>query len=486
MGYNPNNPNGKASSANSAPVVLSNEQQIILESLATASKQDTLNAKDFATQTTLAAVLAKIITAPATEAKQDTLNAKDFATQTTLASILAKLIANPSTEATLLAMNTKVPSQGTAAAAASTPVVQSIESATGNITTQNLVPTGAATAGSAVAINVLGSATVTIGVQGTYTGALSIQATTDGTNWFTITYSALLNAVNGGATAAIASAQTGIFTLHTAAWSAVRVTALAAVTGTANITLKAVNSPSVVAITSPLPAGGNLLGNIVFNSPVQVSDIASTTISSTVTSGTFTPTAGISYVVNIPIIAASGTNQTLDIDVQESDDGGTNWFTVYSFPRMTATGLYRSPILTLRGNRVRYVQTIGGSLPSFTRTINRLQMNVSPINAVSQLIDRSIVLTTLNSVTPSLNVQNAQNLQLVVNIGTATTPPALQLEGSEDNGLTWYAIGTPLTATASSTVQFTLATNINTQFIRARISTIGVTVVAGYVLLKGY
>jgi len=60
MGYNPNNPNGKASSANSAPVVLSNEQQTILESLATASKQDTLNAKDFATQTTLAAVLAKI------------------------------------------------------------------------------------------------------------------------------------------------------------------------------------------------------------------------------------------------------------------------------------------------------------------------------------------------------------------------------------------------------------------------------------------
>jgi hypothetical protein len=43
-------------------------------------KIDTLNAKDFANQTTLVAVLAKIIAAPATEAKQDTLNAKDFAT----------------------------------------------------------------------------------------------------------------------------------------------------------------------------------------------------------------------------------------------------------------------------------------------------------------------------------------------------------------------------------------------------------------------
>lgn len=65
-----------------------------------------LNTKDFATQTTLAAVLAKIIAAPATEAKQDTGNTslatiagKDFATQTTLAAILAKIIAAPATEA---------------------------------------------------------------------------------------------------------------------------------------------------------------------------------------------------------------------------------------------------------------------------------------------------------------------------------------------------------------------------------------------------
>lgn len=44
-----------------------------LSGIATAAKQDTLIAKDFATQTTLAAVLAKIIAAPATEAKQDSI-----------------------------------------------------------------------------------------------------------------------------------------------------------------------------------------------------------------------------------------------------------------------------------------------------------------------------------------------------------------------------------------------------------------------------
>jgi len=72
---------------------------------ATETKQDVLIAKDFATQTTLASVLAKLITSPSTEAKQDTGNSslstiasKDFATQTTLAALLAKVIAAPSTE----------------------------------------------------------------------------------------------------------------------------------------------------------------------------------------------------------------------------------------------------------------------------------------------------------------------------------------------------------------------------------------------------
>jgi len=85
----------------------------------------TLNAKDFATQTTLAALLAKVIAAPSTEAKQDTiiaavdtleasfttLNAKDFATQTTLAAVLAKIIAAPATEAkqdTLITSNAAI------------------------------------------------------------------------------------------------------------------------------------------------------------------------------------------------------------------------------------------------------------------------------------------------------------------------------------------------------------------------------------------
>jgi hypothetical protein len=230
--------------------------------------------------------------------------------------------------------------------------------------------------------------------------------------------------------------------------------------------------PTVTAVTA-----ANL------SSPGNVVDVASAALTSTTTTNA-TPSFGCSYEVNIPVTAVTGTSPTLDVNIEESDDASTNWFTVYSFPRITATGIYRSPKLPLTGNRVRYVQTVGGTGPSFTRAINRLQASDS-ITSTRQLIDRSVVLTTLNSATPSINTQNCQRAQLVINIGAATTPPTLQLEGSDDNGSTWYSIGTALAAVASSTVQTTVA-NVNSQLIRARVSVAGSTVTAGYVLIKGF
>jgi hypothetical protein len=82
---------------NGAVVILN--KQPLPDGAATETKQAELLLKDFATQTTLAAILAKLISAPATEAKQDLLLSKDFATQTTLAQILNKLISAPATEA---------------------------------------------------------------------------------------------------------------------------------------------------------------------------------------------------------------------------------------------------------------------------------------------------------------------------------------------------------------------------------------------------
>lgn len=220
--------------------------------------------------------------------------------------------------------------------------------------------------------------------------------------------------------------------------------------------------------------------------PGIIADVASAAITTTATTAAITPTFGTSYQVNIPVTAVTGTTPTLDVGIEESDDNGTNWFRVYDFPRITATGIYRSPKLPLTGNRVRYVQTVGGTTPSFTRAVNRLQGSDMP-SVIRQRIDRSLVSTqALNSVTPSLNVENCRSVQLLISAGTiTTTAPAFQLEGADDNGVSWYAIGAPLTAVASSAVRVVVP-DVNSQLVRARVSTAGVAATLNYVLLKGF
>jgi hypothetical protein len=220
--------------------------------------------------------------------------------------------------------------------------------------------------------------------------------------------------------------------------------------------------------------------------PGIIADVASAALAATTTAGPFTPTFGSCYSVNIPVTLVSGTTPTLDVAIEESDDSGTNWFKVYDFPRITVAGMYRSPVMRLAGNRVRYVQTVAGASASFTRSVNRLQSSTNN-EAVRQLVDRTIVLTTLSSTTPSLDTRDCGNrAQLVINVGAiTTTAPIIQMEGSDDNGASWYAIGAALTAVASSTVQLTV-TDINAALMRGRVSTAGVGVTAGYVMIKAH
>ena len=194
--------------------------------------------------------------------------------------------------------------------------------------------------------------------------------------------------------------------------------------------------------------------------------------------------SGNGFQVNVNVTAATGTSPTLDFRVEESFDGGTNWVTMYEMQRITAIGNYNTPILRASGRHIRYVQTVGGTTPSFTRSVLRNVLPFLPSEPQKRLMDRTIVPNTLNSVTPMLFQGAANNLQLIVNMGAiTTTPPAFQIEGSED-GVNWYAVGTPLTAVASSTVEVTVPKSAT--FARARVSTAGVGATLGYVSLKAW
>lgn len=214
-------------------------------------------------------------------------------------------------------------------------------------------------------------------------------------------------------------------------------------------------------------------------------DIHSAQLSATATSRSFAAPLRPAFQVAIQVTATSGTNETLDVHVESSDDKGVSWTRIYSFPRITATGTYRSHTIPLRGSLIRYVQTIGGTdTPTFTRSITRDVVSDEEVS-VTQITDRALTVNTLNSVTSTLHAFHAKNALLSVTMGAiTTTAPQFMIEGSED-GTNWVAITSALTSVQSSTV--TIKVN-DTQFpyLRAKVTTAGSGATLGSVTLKAF
>lgn len=182
---------------------------------------------------------------------------------------------------------------------------------TGNITTQNLVPGGVATAGSAVSLTTNGMPSVMIQTTGTYTGALSLQMTVDNVNWVTVGGVPLINVNTGGNLATITSALQGVFQANVAGAIAVRVTGLAAMTGTAAVTLRAVPGAAMVALDAALPTGANTIG--------AVNIAAAQTLATVTTIGTVTTLTGTTSLT--PGVAATNLGKAEDA-VSASGDVG--------------------------------------------------------------------------------------------------------------------------------------------------------------------
>lgn len=219
--------------------------------------------------------------------------------------------------------------------------------------------------------------------------------------------------------------------------------------------------------------------------PNQISiDLSSAALTTNNTSVTITPSNNTgSSEFNVIVTAVSGTNPTLDVVVQESDDTGTNWYDIYQFPRITATGQYRSPLIPLVGNRYRYVRTVGGTSPSFTHAVNRMQSNMSqPLQR--QFFDRALVVNTINSVTPSYFVDGCTDLNVFVNMGAVTTTaPVLALEVSPDNA-NWIQSGADITTAANSNNLLSV-TDVLGRFVRIRVKTAGSGATLGFLMVKG-
>jgi hypothetical protein len=248
-------------------------------------------------------------------------------------------------------------------------------------------------------------------------------------------------------------------------------------------TLPAVTTVSTVTtVTTVTTVNSVTSANLAI--PGIIADVASAGINSSVTvTAAFTPTFGVSYEVNVGVTTITGGGAVYELGIEESDDTGTNWFRVYDFPRISTSGVFRSPKLNLTGNRIRYAQSVLG-VGTFTRSINRLQSS-DAVDMIRQGISRSINLLGVGATTPSVLATNCRNAQLQVNVGAASVAPTIVLEGSDDFGVSWYQIGAGVTAVASSTVQATYPV-IQSGLLRARVAIPGSGVTTGYVLVKGF
>jgi len=216
--------------------------------------------------------------------------------------------------------------------------------------------------------------------------------------------------------------------------------------------------------------------------PLLVVDVASAALTTTTTTGTLTPTNGVAYQVVIPVTVVGGTGPTLDVSIEESDDSGTNWVRVYDFPRITAVGVYRSGPIKLRGNRVRYVQTVGGTSPSFTRSIQRLQRSDTIFSRLT-MINRTIDPNTLNSTSTVLYCDGASEFNYYMRCTAQTTAATIQIQFSDDN-TNWYSPATATLTTINGIVKGNIADEY-WRFARAIVTAPGTGITLGEFSLKG-
>lgn len=418
------------------------------------------------------------------------------------------------TETTLTALNTKVPAQGQALMAASLPVtIASNQSAISTVENATIL-TGAA-AQTAVVNNILenpsgatGTATdnfrtATVQVVSTGTaGTFIFEQSNDNVNWVALPVfnAALVTGVP--ITAAITATASAIVYTFPVRCRFIRLRIATLITGGSIQAFTRLSTEPWTAAAQLVASNtaGNLLatvsGTVTSNIgtgtlaavtsanlgiPSIITDVASAAITTTTTTAAFTPTFGTTYIINMPVTAVTGTTPTLDIGVEESDDSGTNWFRVYDFPRITAVGSYRSPPLTLRGNRVRYVQTVGGTTPSFTRAIIRLQRSDDAPLRVS-FIDRTIVPNTLNSTTPAFYIEGCADFNFMVRCTAQTTAATLTAQFSHD-GTNWHTAGNTLTTVVG--IAHTKAQNEQWKFGRLIVTAAGTGITLGEAMITG-
>lgn len=167
----------------------------------------------------------------------------------------------------------------------------------------------------------------------------------------------------------------------------------------------------------------------------------------------------ISYIVDVT--AVSGTNPTLDIFEEGSEDG-INWFQFTQTHRFTNTGQQRFQSLRLAAKFYRYRWIVGGTSPSFTFSIITTLKNYLPKRFGNKIQYGFDLTQALNTPSETFSAADASNVSIILSRGTDTGGVAgykIQVSNDESN---WtditselkQAISTNLSLSSSGAYRF--------------------------------
>jgi hypothetical protein len=346
--------------------------------------------------------------------------------------------------------------------------------ATGTITTENLVPAGAATAGSAVSIDFDSKGTVTIQVTGTYTGALSAQITTDGTNWITPANTVFKNMTTGANSVTIPSASVGIWQIEVIGHAKFRLSALAAVTGTATVALRAAASTSQVSVAGVSTSANQTTGNSSLTSidsktPALGQALAASSVPVVL------PAAQLSTLTPLSSVGITGS-----VAVTGTFWQATQPVSLGTLPSITANTAieYGAGATTAKTQRVAIATDANSVVFASPQavTIATLPALATGANAIGSITNASFAAT-------QSGTWNVTNISGTVSLPTGASTSALQIAGNTSlsnlDTRTAKATTAPTTSVASSATSTTLlALNTNRKYASFRNDSTSVAYVA--------
>lgn len=154
---------------------------------------------------------------------------------------------------------------------------------------------------------------------------------------------------------------------------------------------------------------------------------------------------------SVLITATSGTNQTMQISLDVSEDN-SNWSEIYKTVRFTATGVNRFQRVSLSAKYYRIRWTLTGTSPSFTFSVTSTLKAYSTKRNVVVSNYSDLDLTNLNNVSSTFQAADASNISIMTIRGAdGGNNGQFQVQASNDS-INWVSISGNITQAVSVTI----------------------------------